>query len=201
MHQKFPGRGEGRGAPSTMTPRRLGGVAQSLLSGDTVKAACASAGVAQSTYQHWLQQGMAAMSSAQTELEIEDLEGHVWEWLENDHGGPGSASPNSSYWSADPPEWWPQTLVSRWTHVVFLVVVYWARGQAERVYRQVITTAARQGDWKAAEFMLTHSFGWAKQNHLEVTGADGGPLEVQHSDEAALAALAALADRRKAIEE
>ena len=170
-----------------------------ILAGDTVKAACASVAVAQTTYAYWMKRGAEALNEARTLTGEDDMEGAVWYWIE-EQGGPQNGSPKSQIWTAEHPEWWPVTLVSRWTEVVFAVMVYWARGQAERIYRQSVTNAATSGDWKAAEFMLTHSFGWSKQDRLELTGEQGGPVQVQGNETQALAALAALADRRREIE-
>lgn len=186
-------------APSTMTPHRLGTIIQSVLAGDTIRAACGAAAVAVTTYQRWMQQGAAAINQARALTSEDDMEGAVWQVI-LDHGGHQNGAPQATYWAAAPPKWWPKPLHDRWIHVMLVVLVYWARGQAERVYRQAITTAATGGDWKAAEFMLTHSFGWSKTEHLEVTGAGGGPVLVQGDEESTLAALALLADRRKAIE-
>lgn len=184
---------------STMTPRRLAGIIQAMLAGDTVRAACGSAAVSVPTYQRWASQGATAINQARALTGEDDMEGAVWMWIE-ENGGHANGSPNAAYWTAGPPKWWPKTLADRWMHVILVMLVYWARGQSERVYRQVITTAATGGDWKAAEFMLTHSYGWGKTDRLEVTGADGGPVQVQGDEEATLGALALLADRRKAIE-
>lgn len=184
---------------STMTPIRLGTIVQSVLAGDTIRAACGSAAVAEPTYKTWMQRGAAAINQARALTEEDDMEGAIWQHL-LDNGGHQNGSPTATYWTADPPEWWPKDLTTRWLHVILVVLVYWARGQAERVYRQVVTSAATGGDWKAAEFMLTHSFGWSKMERLEVTGADGGAIQVQGDEEATLAALVLLADRRKAIE-
>lgn len=184
---------------STMTPERLGTIIQSVLAGDTIRAACGSAAVAVPTYQTWNQLGSAAINQARALTGEDDMEGAVWQFI-LDHGGHQNGSPKATYWTENPPTWWPKELANRWLHVMLVVLVYWARGQSERVYRQVVTTAAAGGDWKAAEFMLTHSYGWSRTDKVEVTGADGGPLQVQGDENAALAALALLAQRRKAIE-
>lgn len=189
-----------KGMPSTMTPRRLGGVVSAILAGDTVKAACASVAVAQTTHQMWMQRGNAAINEARSLTGEDDMEGALWAWIE-ENGGPQNGSPKAPIWTAEHPEWWPQTQVRVWRHAVYVVMVYWARGQAERIYRQTVTNAATSGDWKAAEFMLTHSFGWSKQDKLEVTGDNGGPVQVEGSEDRALAALAALVERKDAIEE
>jgi len=187
--------------PSTMTPRRLSGLVQAMLAGDTIRAACGSAAVSIPTYQRWAAQGAKALNEARALTGEEDMEGAVWAVIE-DHGGHANGAMTAPYWTAPPPDWWPKSLADRWLHVILVMLVYWARAQAERVYRQVVTTAATsRGDWKAAEFMLTHSFGWGKTEHVEVTGAGGGPVQVEGNEDATLAALALLAARRKAIEQ
>lgn len=184
---------------STMTTKRLATLVQSMLQGDTIRAACGAAAVSIPTYQRWAAQGAEALNRARALTGEDDMEGAVW-WVIEAHGGPQNGSEKAGYWTAPPPDWWPTELASRWLHVILVMLVYWARGQSERVYRQVITTAATGGDWKAAEFMLTHSFGWSKTERVEHTGADGGPIQVQGDEDAALAALALLAERRRAIE-
>lgn len=191
--------GRGRGLPSTMTPQRMGGIVVALLSGDTVKAACASAAVVKPTYDTWRQVGEKAINDTRYLVGEDDIEGAIWAWLE-DNGGHQNGSPKAAYWTSDPPEWWPSDLHKRWKNALFVILVYWARGQSERVYRQVVTTAAKEGDWKAAEFMLTHSFGWRKDDRIELTGEGGGPLQVDVTEDRALMALAALADRRRQVE-
>ena len=186
-------------APHTMTPKRLGGLVQSMLAGDTIRAACGSAAVAIPTYQRWTAQGATAINQARALTGEDDMEGALWQVIE-DHGGHQSGSPTAPYWTAPPPKWWPKSLADRWLHAVLVILVYWARGQSERVYRQLVTQAATGGDWKAAEFMLTHSYGWSRMDRLEVTGDGGGPVMVQGDEDATLGVLALLAERRKAIE-
>lgn len=196
-----------RGQQPTLTPERLGGVASALLLGDTVKAACASAVVPQPTFHVWIRRGQEALERARIELDTEDIEGVLADWI-NQQGGFGSADRTQRYWKSNPPEWWPADLEDRWLHCIFVIVVTWARGRAEQIYRTSITKAAQgdanagiPADWRAAQFMLTHSFGWQSAERLEVTGADGGAIEVQASEDQVLAALAALAHKRKAISE
>jgi hypothetical protein len=183
---------------ANMSPKRLGTIVASILVGDTLRAACGAAAVPVPTYHRWAQQGAAAINQARTLTGEDDMEGAIWQVLE-DHGVDPQRIPSATYWSAPPPDWWPKALADRWLHSILVILVYWARGQSEQVYRQVITRAATGGDWKAAEFMLTHSFGWSKTDVLELTGVGGEPL-VAGNEDTALAALALLADRRKAIE-
>ena len=185
---------------STMTPERLSGLVQALIGGDTIKAACGSAVVALPTFNRWCAQGATAINQARALTGEDDMEGALWQFI-LDNGGHQNAVPSAKYWTADPPKWWPKSLADKWLSVILVILVYWARGQSERVYRQVVTSAATGGDWKAAEFMLTHSYGWSKMERLEVTGADGGPVQVQGDEEATLGVLALLAERRKAIEQ
>ncbi|QZD98936.1 terminase small subunit [Microbacterium phage Honeyfin] len=193
-----------RGQVSTMTPTRLGGVASAILQGDSIKAACHSALVPEPTYTTWRQRGEAAIIQARTEMDEDDVEGRVWAWIE-DGGGFGMCDPRAWYWEAPTPRWWPRTLTDRWTHVVFVMVIAYARARAEQVYRATVTRAAQgtggqPADWKAAQFMLTHSFGWRDASRVEVTGADGGPIEMQANQEQVLAALAALAQKRRTLQ-
>lgn len=190
-----------RGRVSTLTPVRLGGVASALLLGDTVKAACASAIVPQQTFMRWMQQGTAALENARSELETDDIEGMFAEWIE-EQGGFGTADKTQKYWTAPQAEWWPEELSKQWLHAVFAVVVTWARGRAEQMYRTSITRAANgsggvQPDWRAAQFMLTHSFGWQSADKIEVSGS----LDVNVTDDQVLTALAVLAKKRKSIEQ
>lgn len=202
---KIPAK-RGRGTPSTLSPARLGTICLSILQGDTVKASCATALVPEPTYYRWRQVGERAVNEARGLLGEEDIEGAIWEWLE-EGGGLGTAGPDSWYWKADAPDWWPEPLLANWLHAVFVIVVIWARGRSEQIYRATITKAAqgdpRMGiapDWKAAQFMLTHSFGWRSSERIEVTGADGGPIDMQASEDQVLAALAALARKQREIE-
>ncbi|QGJ95221.1 terminase small subunit [Microbacterium phage Jayden] len=193
-----------RGGVSTMSPTRLGGVASAIIQGDSITAACASALVPPTTYQTWMQRGEAAIIQARTELDEPDIEGRMWAWIE-EGGGFGVCDARQWYWTSKPPTWWPKTLTDRWTHVVFVVVIAYARARAEQVYRATVTRAAQgsagqPADWQAAKFMLTHSFGWRDASRVEVTGADGGPLEVQANQEQVLAALAALAQKRRTLQ-
>ena len=165
-----------------------------------MKAACGSAVVALPTFNRWCAQGATAINQARALTGEDDMEGALWQFI-IDNGGHQNAVSTAKYWTADPPNWWPKSLVDKWLCVILVILVYWARGQSERVYRQVVTSAATGGDWKAAEFMLTHSYGWSKMERLEVIGADGGPVQVQGDEEATLGVLALLAERRKAIEQ
>lgn len=192
-----------RGQVSTLTPTRLGGVASAIIQGDSIKAACTSALVPPTTYQTWTQRGEAAIVEARVLLDDDDVEGRLWAWIE-EGGGFGTCDSRQWYWTATAPRWWPRALIERWMHVVFVVVVAYARARAEQVYRAVVTRAAQGGggqpaDWKAAQFMLTHSFGWRDASRIEVTGADGGPIEMQAGEERILAALASLAAKRQVL--
>lgn len=194
-----------RGQQPTYTPARLGGVASALLQGDTVKAACASAAVPPTTYVYWMQRGELTLNEAREALDDDDIEGQIWEWV-NAGGGFGTADRTQWYWTSDPPEWWPDILESRWTYALFAVVALWARGKAEQIYRTSITRAAQGdpargivADWRAAQFMLTHSFGWRSADRIEVTGKDGGPIETVASEDQVLSALEKLAQRRQAM--
>jgi hypothetical protein len=87
------------------------------------------------------------------------------------------------------------------------MVIAYARARSEQVYRASVTKAAqgdpRNGvapDWKAAQFMLTHSFGWRDSSRLELTGADGGAIELSASQDQVLTALAALAQKRRTLQ-
>lgn len=193
-----------RGRPSTLTPTRLGSVASSILQGDSIKAACHASLVPEPTYKSWMQRGEAAIVQARVDLEEDDVEGMIWTWVE-DLGGFKTCDPSQPYWSAKPPTWWPRPLHDRWANVVFVIVIAYARARAEQVYRQVVTKAAagsagQPPDWKAAQFMLTHSFGWRDATRVELTGADGGAIQVIDGETEALAALRALAERRKIID-
>jgi len=185
-------------APSTMTPKRLSTIITSVLAGDTLRASCGAAGVPVPTYSRWLQLGNAAINEARTLTGEDDIEGAIW-YVIDELGGPDNGKADAPYWTEPPPPWWPKSLELRWLNCVLVMIVYWARSRSEQMYRQTVTRAATQGDWKAAEFMLTHSFGWSKTERVEVTGADGGPVQVQGDEDATLAALALLAERRKAI--
>lgn len=191
----------GRGRVPTLTPSRLGGIASAMLLGDTVKAACATALVPQTTFANWVQRGQLALENARTELETDDIEGMFFEWIE-EQGGFGTGDAKQGYWTADPADWWPESMANRWIHCVFVVVVTWARGRAEQMYRTSITKAAngsggQPADWRAAQFMLTHSFGWQSADKIEVSGQ----VEVKVSEDQVLSALAVLAQKRKVIEQ
>lgn len=190
-----------RGRVPTLTPARLGGIASALLLGDTVKAACATAVVPATTFANWMQRGQLALENARAELETDDIEGLFFEWIE-EQGGFGTCDSKQRYWTADPAEWWPESMANRWLHCVFVVVVTWARGRAEQMYRNSITRAANgtgnvPPDWRAAQFMLTHSFGWQSADKIEVSGQ----VEMKVSEDQVLGALAALAQKRKALEQ
>jgi len=101
-------------------------------------------------------QGATAINQARAFTGEDDMEGALWQVIE-DRGGHQSGSATAAYWIAPPPTWWLKALADRWLSVILLILVYCARGKSERVYRQVVTKAATGGDWKAAEFMLTHS--------------------------------------------
>jgi hypothetical protein len=159
------------------------------------------------TYKRWRQDGEGAINAARSLMDEEDVEGRIWEWV-LEGGGFGTCDEKQWYWTAKAPRWWPRDLTGQWTKVVLVVVVYYARARAEQVYRASVTRAAqgdpRNGiapDWKAAQFMLTHSFGWQDASRLELTGAGGAPLELQSNAETVLATLAALAQRQRAIEQ
>lgn len=193
------------GRQSTMTPTRLGGVASAILQGDTIKASCHSALVPEPTYKTWMQRGEAAIVQARAEMDEDDVEGRLWAWIE-EGGGFGTCDRTQWYWTASTPRWWPKSLAERWMCVLLVIVVSYARARAEQVYRSSVTRAAqgdpRNGiapDWKAAQFMLTHSFGWRDASRIEVTGADGGPIEMQASQEQVLGALAALAQKQRTL--
>lgn len=193
-----------RGQVSTMTPTRLGGVASAILQGDSIKAACHSALVPEPTYTTWRQRGEAAIVQARAEMNEDDVEGRIWAWIEQG-GGFGVCDAKQWYWEAPAPSWWPKSLAERWTHVVFVMVIAYARARAEQVYRAAVTRAAQGSggqppDWKAAQFMLTHSFGWRDASRVEVTGADGGPIEVQAGEDQVIAALAALARKERTLQ-
>lgn len=192
------------GRQSTMTPTRLGNVCSAILQGDSIKASCHSALVPEPTYIMWRRRGEAAIVQARTELDDEDIEGRIWAWVE-DGGGFGTCDPRQWYWTAKPPRWWPKTLTDRWLHALLVMVVAYARARAEQVYRAAITRAAQGSggqppDWKAAQFMLTHSFGWQSADRLELTGANGGAIEMQAGEDQVLAALAALAAKRRTLQ-
>lgn len=190
--------------PSTMTPTRLGGVCSAILQGDSIKAACHSALVPEPTYVTWRQRGEAAIVQARTEMDEDDVEGRIWAWIE-EGGGFGTCDHRQWYWTAPAPRWWPTPLKDRWLNALIVMVVAYARARSEQVYRAAVTKAAQGGqgvapDWKAAQFMLTHSFGWRDSSRIELTGADGGAIEMQASQEQVLNALAALAAKRRTLQ-
>ena len=194
-----------RGKQPTYTPARLGGVASAILQGDSIAAACAGAGVLNTTYAYWKQRGEAALNEARESFGIEDAEGEIWEWVV-EGGGFGTADRTQWYWTAPHPDWWPESSAHTWMYALFAVVILWARGRAEQFYRMSITRAAQGdpsrgvvADWRAAQFMLTHSFGWRSAERLEVTGRDGGPIEMQVGEEQVLTALERLARRHEAM--
>lgn len=190
--------------PSTMTPQRLGGITSAILQGDSIKASCHSALVPEATYTSWKQRGEATIIQARTLLEDDDIEGRIWGWIEQG-GGFSTCDHRAWYWTAKPPRWWPKELTERWPISLLVMVVSYARARSEQVYRASITRAA-QGvagqppDWKAAQFMLTHSFGWRDASRIEVTGADGGAIEMTSSQDQVLSALAALAAKRRTLQ-
>ena len=151
-----------------------------------------------------MQRGEAAIIQARVHLEDDDIEGRIWQWIDT-LGGFGTCDHRAPYWTANAPRWWPTDLADRWAMVVFVVVVSYARARSEQVYRAAITKAAQGSpgsppDWKAAQFMLTHSFGWRSAERIELTGANGGPIDMQAGQESVLAALEALAAKRRTIQ-
>lgn len=67
-----------------------------------------------------------------------------------------------------------------------------AKAMAEARMVRVITTAANQGQWTAAAWWLerTNPEEWGKRDRLEVTGADGGPIETRQIADQRIATLA-----------
>jgi hypothetical protein len=67
-----------------------------------------------------------------------------------------------------------------------------ARAMAEAKMVKVITTAANQGQWTAAAWWLerTNPEEWGKRDRVEVTGADGGPIETRQIADQRIATLA-----------
>jgi hypothetical protein len=57
-----------------------------------------------------------------------------------------------------------------------------ARAEAERRFLGIIADAAGDGTWQAAAWFLERSAPqrWGRFNRIEVTGADGGPVQVEH---------------------
>lgn len=194
-----------RGGQPTHSPERFGGVASALLLGDSVEAACASSLVPSPTYQYWRQRGEAALNLAR-EAGTDDIENVIWDWI-HEGGGFGNADGSQWYWHAEEPEWWPLDDDRMWPYVLFTIVTTWARGKAEQIYRTSITRAANgdpsrgiPADWRAAQFMLTHSFGWRNSERLEVTGKDGGPIETTGGEDRVLELLDKLANKAKVID-
>jgi hypothetical protein len=67
-----------------------------------------------------------------------------------------------------------------------------AKAMAEAKMVKVITTAANQGQWTAAAWWLerTNPEEWGKRDRVEVTGADGGPIETRQIADQRIATLA-----------
>lgn len=63
-----------------------------------------------------------------------------------------------------------------------------AKAQGETRLLSEITNAVEAGDWRAAAWILERKYParWSKQNRVEVTGKDGGPLQMQPVNEKAV---------------
>lgn len=73
-----------------------------------------------------------------------------------------------------------------------------ARAEAETRNIALIQKAANDGTWQAAAWFLerTAPQRWGRWNRVEVTGRDGGPIEVHHDARESLAAKFAEIERR-----
>jgi predicted transcriptional regulator len=81
------------------------------------------------------------------------------------------------------------------------IALRFARGRATMIgdVAKGVIDRAKKGDQRAAEFYLERVGGWASRSKAEVTGADGGPMQVETSD--ARDRLKALIARRTAADE
>jgi hypothetical protein len=79
----------------------------------------------------------------------------------------------------------------------FLDAVETARAEAGLRNLALIQTAAQEGAWQAAAWYLerTNPRKWGRHDTVELTGADGGPIQVEHSVKDSLAAKFAAAER------
>lgn len=74
-----------------------------------------------------------------------------------------------------------------------------ARAESEVRNVAIIADAAKRGTWQAAAWFLERSFprSWSKTSRTELTGADGGPVNVSVDPEALESRIAALIASRK----
>jgi hypothetical protein len=85
----------------------------------------------------------------------------------------------------------------------FREAVQRARAEAEIRNVGLIQRAASDGTWQAAAWFLerSHPRKWGRHDRHEVTGPDGGPLEVAVDAESLEARLAAIIARRRGTDE
>lgn len=67
------------------------------------------------------------------------------------------------------------------TYLDFLINVEASRATLERNHVAVITKAAAVGQWRASAFALSRLFPDRWGDQLAITGAGGGPVQVEHS--------------------
>jgi hypothetical protein len=79
----------------------------------------------------------------------------------------------------------------------FLNVVEKARADAVIRNVGIIQQAAQDGSWQASAWYLerTNPRKWGRHETVEITGADGGAIQVQHSVKDTLAAKFAAAEK------
>lgn len=88
-------------------------------------------------------------------------------------------------------------------YVEFREAVQRARAEAEIRNVGLVQRAASDGTWQAAAWFLerSHPRKWGRHDRHEVTGPDGGPLEVEVDAGSLEARLAAIIARRRGTDE
>lgn len=179
-----------RGRPSAINPARMCAIINAVKDGNYFKHAAASAGVSPITARSWASRGEAAIVAVrETNPEIDaELADWLLVW-------PETISDSNPMWDAPAMKPFDANV---WAFVIFSILLEKASGQAvARAISEI--RAAGQKSWQAHAWWLerTHADLFGRQQKIEHTGSDGGPMQVQLSPEALLQRIQEIRDTKE----
>jgi hypothetical protein len=165
------------GGQLTITPSKMSRCLQALAAGNYRKTAAAYAGISPNTLRNWEALGIQAVEEARMAGHDPDQLLELWfdeQRIEYSAKAPIFTAPG-------PPELAPT--VDTWRCVLFAALLERAEAQAEvRAVTNVVEAGANQ--WQASMTYLERRYpdrwGRRERQSVEVTGAHGGPVQLQN---------------------
>lgn len=179
-----------RGNQPKLSPARVAKLVHYVEKGNYFKTAAEASGIHETTAMRWRNRGEAEL--VRLREGNPEIDEDVAEWLEV---FPDNFYADNPLWDAPVPlDFNPE----EWHYVLFVHALTRAKSKAEAKAIEEIRMAG-QKNWQAHAWWLerTRPAMFARQQKIEHTGSDGGPMQVQLSPEALLQRLAELKEAKE----